>query len=268
MSAQPRVHRLVTRRWAPLLVAGLCALAPGQRAHAQFPRGGPPPGPPPPAREAQPIDITGYWVSIVNEDWRWRMVTPPKGDTTSLTMLSRAGRAATEAWDPAEDGSCKAYGAAGIMRMPTRLKIDWESENVLRVQTDAGRQTRRFEFAGADAAREPSLQGDSAAQWQFPSRPPGFPGLGAAARTPGGSLQVTTTNLLPGWLRRNGVPYSEQTVLTEYFDTFEAPNGDVWLVVTSVVEDPVYLTGRFVTSSHFRREPDGSSWHPTSCKAG
>jgi hypothetical protein len=73
--------------------------------------------------------------------------------------------------------------------------------------------------------------------------------------------------LLPGWLRRNGVPYSERTALTEYFDQFAAPNGVQWLVVTTVVEDPTYLTGRFVTSTHFRREQDASKWSPKSCRS-
>ncbi len=83
----------------------------------------------------------------------------------------------------------------------------------------------------------------------------------------GGSLTVTTTNMLPGWLRRNGVPYSDRTTMTEHFDRFQAPNGDEWLVVTSIVEDPVYLSGRYITSAHFKREPDGSNWNPSSCRA-
>lgn len=252
------------------------ALVPMLGARAQFP----PPafdGPPRPAREAAPFDMTGHWVSIVNEDWRWRMVTPPKGDYTSLTMLSPQGRALADDWDPAQDGSCKAYGAAGLLRMPTRLHIEWESDEILKLATDAGLQTRLLRFRGAASAAQsgagtaatpapgpPSLQGDSTAEWQLPMRR-GPPRSGAAP-PPGGSLKVVTTNLSPGWLRRNGVPYSERTTLTEYFDRFEAPNGDQWLVATTIVEDPVYLTGRFVTSSHFKREPDDSNWNPKPCR--
>ncbi|HEY5569194.1 MAG TPA: hypothetical protein VIM81_18370 [Gammaproteobacteria bacterium] len=249
------------------------ALVPLLGARAQFP----PPvfdGPPPPPREAAPFDMTGYWVSIVNEDWRWRMVTPPKGDYTSITMLSAEGRALADAWEPAEDGSCKAYGTAGLLRMPTRLRIEWESDEILRLETDAGMQTRLLHFrsraraaqsgAGPAALSPPTLQGDSTAEWQLPARR-GRPRPGVAP-PPGGSLKVITTNLSAGWLRRNGVPYSEQTTLTEYFDRFEAPNGDEWLVATTVVEDPVYLTSRFVTSSHFKREPDDSSWNPKPCR--
>jgi len=235
--------------------------------------GGAPTEPAGSPRETAPIDLSGYWVSIVNEDWRWRMVTPPKGDYTSITMLSAEGKALADAWDPAEDGSCKAYGAAGLMRMPTRLHIDWSSDSELTIETDAGMQTRKLVFesdgdtagAAAGAMAKPSRQGVSVARWIRAARPPGRPRPGSKPPA-GGSLEVTTTNLLPGWLRRNGVPYSERTTLTEYFDRFPAPNGDEWLVVTSIVEDPLYLTGHFVTSSHFRREPNDSHWSPRACR--
>jgi hypothetical protein len=228
--------------------------------------------PPPAASRAQPpqsprasaaIDLTGQWVSIVNEDWRWRMVTPPKGDYTSVQPLNAAGKAVADKWDPAEDGSCRAYGAAGLMRMPTRLRIDWDGDNVLAVRTDAGDQLRRFEFAAQNDAAAPSLQGHSVASWQRTVPPPGPP---RGAPPPGGSLKVVTNKLVGGWLRRNGVPYSADTTLTEYYDRFAAPNGDEWLVVTTIVEDPQYLTGRFITSSHFRREKDRSKWNPKPCR--
>ena len=210
-------------------------------------------------------------MSIVNEDWRWRMVTPPKGDYSSLTMLNPKGRAEADAWDPATDGSCKAYGAPALLRMPTRLRIRWESDTVLTLETDAGRQRRSLRFGAPNAAPvqpgAPSLQGNSTARWHRPAPPIGGV-IGAPAGPPpgGGALEVETTNLLPGWLRRNGVPYSDQTTVTEHFDAFESPNGDDWLIVTTVVRDPVYLSDRYVTSSHFKRERDGSNWNPTDCR--
>jgi hypothetical protein len=88
-------------------------------------------GPPPPlrhvsAKEAAPEDITGYWVSVVTEDWRWRMLTPAKGDKTSVP-LNPEGVKFANAWDAAKDEAeheqCKAYGAPGLMRLPTRLHI-------------------------------------------------------------------------------------------------------------------------------------------------
>jgi len=222
--------------------------------------GGPPPGPPPTPQAAAPIDLTGYWVSVVNEDYRWRMVTPRKGDTTSVP-LNAAGTKAANSWDPATDGSCLAYGAAGLMRIPTRLHITWENPTTLKIETDAGQQTRRLFFDKSQPPGPRSLQGHSVAEWE---RMPA--GRGAAAPPPGGNLKVTTTNLTAGWLRRNGVPYSENASMTEYVDRFATPAGEQWLVVTTIVSDPTYLNTDFVTSTHFKREADAAKWSPTPCK--
>jgi hypothetical protein len=228
-------------------------------------RGG---GPPPTPRATAPIDLTGVWVSIVNEDWRWRMITPPRGDFPGLP-LSPAGRKLAMAWDPATDGSCKAFGAAALLRMPTRVRISWADDTTLKLETDNGQQTRLLHFDRRRRAAAPSLQGDSVAEWQRtlpPNNPFGINFPGGSPPPPGGSLQVVTTNLSGGWLRRNGVPYSARTTMTEYFDRFPGPDGSEWFVVTTQVVDPDYLQGRFVTSSHFRREADGSKWNPRPCR--
>ena len=145
-----------------------------------------------------------------------------------------------------------------------------KGDDVIVVRSDAGRQTRRLEFSADATPGAPSLQGFSQAAWQRPASARGLfgPRGGGAGGPPGGYLVVTTHNLLPGWLRRNGVPYSEQTGITEYFDRFAAPNGDEWLIVTTVVDDPVYLSQPYITSTHFRREDDRSGWNPTDCGAG
>ena len=254
---------------APGQGAAPAAAAQGRGAEPAAPQGGAGRGAPAPQspRDSAPIDLTGYWVSVVNEDWRWRMVTPPKGDYASVPLNAEARKVA-DAWDPSKDGSCEAYGAAGVMRIPTRLNISWEDAVTLKIETDAGRQTRRLLF---DAARKPggppSLQGHSVAEWERPGgggRGGGGAGRGGAA--PGGTARVTTTNLRGGWLRKNGVPYSEGTTLTEYFDRFAAPNGDEWLVVTTIVADAKYLTQDFITSTHFKKEPDGSKFAPVACR--
>jgi hypothetical protein len=222
-----------------------------------------PPPPPAQGKAGAPFDMTGYWVSIVSEDWMYRMVTPPKGDVTSLPM-NPEGRRVTNTWDPSEDGSCKAYGAAALMRMPTRLRISWEADDVMRVETDAGQQTRRFIFnKPAQAGIPRSLQGYSNALWQFPLR---STLRGDPPPTGGASLFVTTTNLEAGWLRRNGVPYSADAKVTEYYDQFRLEDAEEWLAVTTLVDDPTYLTQQYVTSTHFRREKDGSKWAPSPCK--
>ena len=224
-------------------------------------RGGAPPGPPQTPRASAPIDVTGYWVPVINEDWRWRMVTPPKGDVASVP-LNAEGTKLANAWDPATDGSCLAYGAAGLMRMPARLHITWENDTTLKIESDAGQQTRRLLFGTPPAPAGKSLQGHSVAQWERP----GGGGRGGGPPAAGGHLRVATTSLSGGWLRRNGVPYSDTATMTEYFDRFAAPNGDEWLVVTTIVSDPRYLTQDFITSTHFKREPDEKKWAPTPCK--
>ncbi|MES2624914.1 MAG: hypothetical protein V4628_06525, partial [Pseudomonadota bacterium] len=80
------------------------------------------------AREAAPHDLTGYWVSVVTEDWRYRMIAAPAGDFQGLPLTPQAQEMA-KAWNPQADTAsgmaCKAYGAGGLMRIPTRLNITW-----------------------------------------------------------------------------------------------------------------------------------------------
>ena len=245
------------------VAAGLLALAAGGPVAAQR---GQAPGaaaqPPATPRGRAPIDLTGYWVSIVNEDWRWRMVTPPKGDVASVP-LNAEGTKVANAWDPATDGSCLAYGAAGLMRIPTRLNVTWQDDQTLKIETDAGQQTRVLRFDAGTPPAQRSLQGYSVAQWETP---PAGRGGGAPQAPRFGDLKVTTTNLTAAWLRKNGVPYSENTTVTEYFDRFQAPNKDEWLVVTTIVSDPKYLNQDFVTSTHFKKEANGAKWSPSPCK--
>lgn len=254
------------RRLAPLLLL-VVAVSTASLAQAAQPSAAS--APPATAKAAALFDLTGQWVAIVNEEWRWRMVTPAKGDFASIAgAMTAESRRVAGLWDPAEDGSCKAYGAAGLMRLPLRVRISWEGERVLKLETDAGQQTRRFQFDHSKVAGAASLQGHSVAEWQRSLPPPGaLPGSPAdALPRPGGSLLVTTQNLSPGWLRRNGVPYGDRASVTEYYDRFTTPGGDEWFVVTTLVEDPVYLNQRFITTSNFRREKDSSKWFPKACK--
>jgi hypothetical protein len=250
----------------------------------------------PGAREAAPIDLTGYWVAVVSEDWRHRMATPRRGDYESLP-LNAEGRRVADAWNLEQDDAagvqCRAFGVGGIMRQPGRLHITWANAGTLRMEFDAGTQTRLLHFdPSAAPPAERTWQGHSIAQWQ---RPPGARGGGpvraqignnagpvapggggrgqrggpppSGALNEGGSLEVTTTNFLPGYLRKNGVPYSEDARITEYFHRLpQQPNGDAWLHVVTIVEDPLYLNDRFYTSTHFKLESNGAGWNPTPCR--
>jgi hypothetical protein len=244
-------------------------------------RGAPPAqgrgGGPPSARANAPFDPTGYWVAIVSEDWRWRMVTPAKGDVVSIP-LSVEGLRVAEAWDPAKDEAageqCRAYGAPGLMRGPTRLHITWQDDNTLKIESDYGTQTRLLRFGGAAGAPldgpsgrpeqgrgTKTWQGVTTAQWIMAG---GGRGRGAARH---GSIKSVTTQMRPGYLRKNGVPYSDRAVFTEYWDLQTETNGDQYLVDTNLVEDPVYLQTAWITALHFKKQPDGSKWDPSPCDA-
>jgi len=225
-------------------------------------------------KAAAPVDLTGYWVSIVTEDWRWRMVTPIKGDFASIPVNAEA-RKAGDAWDPAKDDAagqpCKAYGAPAIMRIPGRLHITWRDDHTLQIETDQGQQTRLFHFGGAqppDAG--PSLQGYSSAHWEGALTTLVTQNLGGQPQASqvtgqGRALEVVTSNLRPGYLRKNGVPFSANALVNEYYDYQKAPNGTEWFTVTTVVTDPTYLRVPWVTSTDFRKQDDAAGWDPTPC---
>ena len=217
----------------------------------------------PKARDVAPIDLTGYWVSYVTENWRYRMVTPAKGEYRRIPV-SPAAVPIINAWDPAADTrageQCRSYGAGAIMNVPGRLHITWQDADTLRVDTDAGKQTRLFRFAAPvdtpASKTPPSWQGESVATWER-----------VAAPDKGGSLRVVTSNVRAGYLRKNGVPYSERATVTESFDIAPLPDGGQLLLVNTVIEDPVYLNGPYIVSPHFKKEADGSKWDPTSCSS-
>lgn len=229
-------------------------------------RGGPPATP----KATAAIEMTGYWVSVVTEDWMFRMVTPPKGQYLGVP-LSAAARRVADAWDPAKDEAageqCKAYGAASVMRVPGRLHITWDNDTTLKIETEAGTQTRLLHFgsdsAGSEALKTaqgsaPSWQGYSIAEWEQAAVGRGEPR--------DGDLKVVTTRLRPGYLRKNGVPYSENATVTEWYDLHNDPSG-IWLVVSTEVKDPQYLTVPFITSTHFKKLPDNAPWKPEACSA-
>ena len=259
---------MIRRFWVLTLLLGVAGLT----TQLLSQRGGPPP--PPAPRAAAPIDLTGYWVSLVTEDWRFRVVTPPKGDYTSVP-LNPAGRKVADGWDPAKDEasgeSCKAYGAGGVMRLPGRLRITWVDDRTLKLETEAGTQARVLSFAPPGGTGG-DWQGVSLASWDRSDSvmgggrggPGGFFG---PASSRGGSLKVVTTRMKPGYLRKNGVPYSGDAVVTEYFDRLDVPDGDSLLVVSTEVVDPAYLAQPFWTTAHFKKLNEAADWQPVPCSS-
>ena len=237
------------------------------------------PQPPRAPKAAAPFDLTGYWVSIVTQDWRWRMVTPRKGDYQGVPLTLEAAKVA-DTWDPAKDEAaglqCKSYGAPALMSVPGRIHLTWQDDNTLKVDTDAGMQTRvlRFGAAPKEANTTRTWQGVSQAEWLLPRpnvplqlRPTERSADTPPIRPSGGTLQVVTKNLRAGYLRKNGVPYSENALMTEYWDVYTRPNGEQWLTITTQVEDPQYLRTARLVAPVFKKEPDGAKWDPTPCSS-
>src|SRR6266542_3775451 len=213
-------------------------------------------GPPPTPKSDAAIDITGTWTAVISEDWAWRMVTPKKGDYTRVPMTP-AARKIADTWDPARDEAaneqCRGYGAPGIIRLPGRLRIGWQDDQTMKMELEAGNQTRLFHFKAAPAP-EASWQGNSVAEWQYTVNPPRS-----------GELKVVTDRLRSGYLRKNGVPYTANATMTEYYHRMTAPNGDIWLTIVSELKDPENLREPFVQSTHFKKLPAGATFKPEPC---
>ena len=239
------------------LACGLNAQAPAGGFGAG--RGGPGGGP-----AVALFDPTGYWVAQITEDWKERIHAAAKGDVGSIPV-SAAGRREAAAWDPASGNSCKAYGVGGILRMPGRLHITLEGNN-LKIESDAGAQTRALSF-GTPSGQAGGLQGVSVASWdRLTPALSGFT-LGGRGGGGGGSLKIVTTQASPGYFARNGVPYGPKATFTEYYDSQAVPGGDTLLVVTVEVTDPDYLNGPYWYSVHFKKQADATGWNPQPCDA-
>jgi hypothetical protein len=157
------------------------------------------------------------------------------------------------------------------LRVPTRLNITWADDNTLKVEMDAGSQTRLFHFnPPTPRPAEKTLQGYSVATWETGAR--GFPGggggrggpggPGAPARPQWGSLNVVTTNLSGGFLLSSRSLYSENAVLTEYFSKHTDFGQDYFTVTAQIQDGPITR----VTSSTFKKEPNGSKFSPGPCE--
>jgi hypothetical protein len=274
----PSLTQLPLKRGLASMVATatLCLVGATSWAQSSLPA-----DPPSTAKAEAPFDLTGHWVSVVTQDWQFRMVVPAKGEYIGVPMSPEAKRFA-DAWSPEADiasrQECKAYGAGSVMRIPERLRISWQDDDTLKVETDAGQQTRLLQFKASepDAALPATLQGLSQAQWLFAVGAfGGFPEPvlrgPAALPTPfqiaahEGSLKVVTTHVSPGYLRKNGIPYGAQLHMLEYWHVYKDGEGRDWLFIATEIDDPQYLQSAYDVTPIFRREPDGSKFSPSRC---
>jgi len=257
------------------LAGGLStAHAQGRKVTPDTTASGPAAPPAPPvatnAKTAAPFDLTGQWVALITRDWQFRMVVPGRGEYQGIP-LNLAGKQRADAWDAKEDEKagkqCEAYGAGAVMLVPERLRIGWVDDDTLRVETDAGMQTRLLRFRpDPNAASAPaSWQGQSKASWLMHAV--SDPGFGQPANEGHfGSLKIATTNMLAGLLRKNGVAYSTHSELLEYWDVQQDPvTKKEYLIVTASLRDPELMITNYNYVATFEREADASKWDPTPC---
>ena len=232
--------------------------------------------------------MTGYWVSEVTEKWRFRMVVPDKGDYTQVPLNPEGRKIARRLGSRREIRRAVRLAGRTVLprccRCPGRLHITWQDDSTLRLDTDSGTQTRLFRFGASAVRRTPdavvagTLGGDVGRnRTEGPPRRPGRTGrrmptgrlvVASAQRKEPDYLKVMTTRMRPGYLQKNGVPYSGDALLEEYFDVFSDPyTKNTWLVVTTVVTDPRYLIEPLIMHAHFKKLPDASGWDPTPCRA-
>jgi hypothetical protein len=270
-SAPPRASRLAALLATALVVPGIF----GTDAALAQARGQAAPTAPTTGRAGAPIDITGHWVSLITDDWVFRMITPAKGDYSFLP-LNEEGRRVADTWDPARDTAageeCKGYAAPAIMRLPSRVHITWQDDNTLKLDIDNGMQTRLFHFGKREPEGPRTWQGWSTAEWELSGNTDRQMVFADARTSLGnvqrhGDLKVDTTHLRAGYLRKNGVPFSEDAFMTEYYNLIIEEDGTQYLVIQTFVEDPRYLRSHFVRTLQFKREPDGSKRNPIPCSA-
>jgi hypothetical protein len=266
--------------------AGAPPAAGGAAAQARGQGGGAAPAAAPGARGGAPVDLTGTWVSIVTEDWIERMSpdSPPSGVLRGGRGggggggAGRGGAPAAGAPVPAAPAAppdpCRVYGAGGSMRVPGRLNISWVDDNTLKIDMDAGTQTRLLHFNTTVPAGTPkTLQGYSVATWEAGRGGGGGGGNrgGAAPAAPRwGNLKVVTTNMTGGYLLSSRNTYRENAVLTENF-TRHSDFGAEYFTVTALIEDGAGgggggRGGARVVSSTFKKEPNASKFAPSGCE--
>ena len=193
-------------------------------------------------------DLTGYWEAILHEDTLFRTAGPPIGEYIGLP-INDAARAIANDWNP-EDGykpenQCKMHGAAYIMRSPIRIFVAQDDEVTIsiKIELEMGRE-RKIYLDGRPAPEGPPTDmGHSVGVWE------------------GDMLTVTTTNMTEKYIRRNGVPNSEQAVMTEHF----VRHGD-YITLINIIEDPVYLNEPLIRSISYRKRNDEFKWVRFDCE--
>jgi hypothetical protein len=146
-------------------------------------------------------------------------------------------------------------------RIVASLVMPYKGDSVIEVRGFPG---------GAPPVPPPDAGAGPGAPPALPAAPPNaVPVAAGRDRNQKGWLKVVTTNVKSGYLRKNGVPYSDKATITEYFQPTPETYGVRYMIVTMIIEDPEYLRGPLITSSNHKKLPDtnnGSDPQPCSVK--
>jgi glyoxylase-like metal-dependent hydrolase (beta-lactamase superfamily II) len=195
--------------------------------------------------------LAGTWTPLrSHEDDQDRGPGPDLGDYSGLPINS-AARLFADSWDASrltlQEHQCRVHVAPYIYHGPLNLRIweekDPETQQLIAIKNyiSTYEQTRTIWM---DGRPHPS-----------PYAPHTFMGF-STGRWDGHSLTVVTTHLKQGWLRRNGVPESDQATLFERFTRHGR-----YLQHMVMITDPVYLAEPMIRTTDFViSEQDGGNW--------
>jgi hypothetical protein len=187
------------------------------------------------------LDPTGEWAPRLHEDDAERGGGPSLGDYLGLP-INAAARLRADAWDASQltipENQCRpirdVYPPRGNSRIRIWKEVDAPTQTILAYHMLLSWMTQE-RLVYMDGRAHPAAY--AAHTWQ------GF----STGKWEGNMLSATTTHLKPGWVRRNGVPRSENATLVEHW----IRHGDDGLTLVSIMNDPVYLTEPFIQTSNF-----------------
>jgi|SRR5688572_15435601 len=189
-------------------------------------------------------DISGVWQPRYHEDQPERIPGPELRDYLGLP-INDAARQYADSWDPSRitlpEEQCRVHVSPYILRGPLNLRI-WEEKHpktqdlqAIKMYSSTYEQTRTIWM---DGRKHPGP--NAAHTWM------GF----STGRYDGDMLVVETTHLKKGWVRRNGLPMSDQAKMTEYIVVNDGVMSHIFVLV-----DPIYLSEPLVKSEEFARSP-------------
>lgn len=196
--------------------------------------------------------LSGDWLSLIHEDQPERLQGPDLGDYLGIP-INEAARLRADSWDASrltlQEHQCRVHVSPYIYFGPLQVRIweekDPETQQVIALKNyiSTYEQTRTIWMDNRPHPSEyapHTFMGFSTGKWL------------------GDVLTVETTHIKQGWLRRNGLPQSDQATMTEHFFRH-----DQYLTHMTILRDPVYLTEPLVKTQTFRmadRDPGNWLW--------